>query len=127
MPPESALSSQLHIVAAWKDRLRDLGLTEPRDFFERDDVRVWRDIAERQNAVLDLPDTRLHVKLMRAGQVQAMQNEVDGVALLERIGLATTPLVAHGATADGRSVLVTRDLAGHVPLDQIDVPNEFER
>lgn len=95
----------------------------------------WRSIAERQNCTLDvsMPDgrgVRLHVKRCYPvrGRETPAEAERRGIELLERAGIGTTPLVGHGRLADGRSFIITEDLAGFRAGDRWVADREtFER
>jgi hypothetical protein len=95
-------------------------------FFTDPRVAVWRSITERENATLDLIGSdgrplRLHVKRFHrdAGRTSPGEFEARGIQLLERHAIPTPPLVAWSALADGRSVLVTADLAGYRAADKL--------
>jgi hypothetical protein len=64
---------------------------------------------------------RLHVKrYWRApGRGSPAGDEITGIRLLERAGVPTVPLVAWGQLPDGRSFVITEDLAGYRPADKM--------
>lgn len=102
-----------------------LGLT-PEGVFTDPRIVVWRDVTERQNCTLDVPGeggraVRLHVKRYRAtgGRGSPAGEEVAGIRLLEGAGVPTVPLVAWGELPDGRSFVITEDLAGFRPADKL--------
>ena len=111
---------------AYAGLLREVGLVDGVSVFDHPAVRVWRDIPERQNAVLDatLADgrrVRLHVKRNKPagrGGSDPADDEVRGLRLLNDAGIATAPLAAHGVV-DGRSFVITEDLYGHAPADRL--------
>ncbi|MGF1632734.1 MAG: lipopolysaccharide kinase InaA family protein, partial [Phycisphaerae bacterium] len=91
--------------------------------FTHPDVTVWRDLPDRQNATLDFTDTdgrlhRWHVKRYPAKYAKQANAEVRGLHLLRQAGIRTPDLVAHGTLPDGRSFLITDDLAGHRPAEK---------
>lgn len=105
---------------ASRDLLAFLHLTRFDDWFADARIHVWRDIRERQNATLDLPEAgRLHVKRLRPPTGGEVFREVGGVRLLESAGIPSVPLVAWGVGKDRSGVLVTRDLAGFTPADRL--------
>jgi heptose I phosphotransferase len=55
---------------------------------------------------------RLHVKRFPAQSSSAAANEVKAIELLRDAGVPTVSLVGHGRLADGRSFVITEDLAG---------------
>jgi hypothetical protein len=97
--------------------LREVGL-DADGVFERTDVVAWRTLPDRQNCTLDATradgtPVRLHVKRYPATAPGApAADEVRGIELLQRAGIPTVPLVGWGSLADGRSFVVTLDLAG---------------
>lgn len=84
-------------------------------------IRVWRDLPERQNCVLDADaaGVRLHIKRYRSPHGADALVEQRGIQLLERAGIASVPLVAVGVHPDGRGFMVTRDLVGMQPADKV--------
>ena len=112
----------------WNDRLAAEGLDRAEAWWKDDRIKVWRDIAERQNAVLDFDDVRLHVKRLRRAAAGQMRQEVNGIGMLESFGIESTPLVAWGTCSDGRALVVTEDLAGFTPADQwLKAGGDFDR
>jgi heptose I phosphotransferase len=104
--------------------LREVGL-DAEAVFGRADVVVWRKLPDRENCTLDATradgtPVRLHVKrypATAAGTPAA--DEVRGIELLQRAGIPTVPLVGWGALADGRSFVVTLDLAGYRDAEKL--------
>jgi heptose I phosphotransferase len=124
----------LHLTPAYADLFDANGLTAG-SLFTDPRVTVWRSVTERENATLDLAtaageSVRLHVKRFHPapGRVTPAELEARGITLLERNGVPTPPLVAWAALPDGRSVLVTADLAGYRAADKVIAgPGDFER
>ena len=86
--------------------------------FEHPEIRAWRTLPDRENCTLDaaLADggrVRLHVKRL-PGVVgrRAAESEARGIGLLQKAGVPTVPLVAHGMLHDRRSFVITDDLQG---------------
>lgn len=97
-----------------------LGLTAE-SVFTDPRIKVWRSIAERENCTLDVDGgARLHVKRYHAVRtsLSPAEEESRGIEALEAEGIATTPLVAYGRLADGRSFMITEDLAGYRAADK---------
>ena len=116
----------LHIEAPYVELLQSAGFSTVNAFFERAEVKVWRSLPDRENAVIALPQERLHVKRYRSYAPVAA--EIQGYQLTTAAGLPTANLVAHGRLADGRSVIVFADLAGYCPADKIIISaDDFER
>lgn len=104
------------VGAAYQGLMREVGL-DADAVFDHPDIRVWRSIPERENCVLDAQRAdgskiRLHIKRHRSGGAGPAEAEAQGIGLLEQNRIATTPLVGWGALADGRSFVITQDLAG---------------
>src|SRR5688572_22999819 len=96
--------------------MREVGL-DADAVFEHPDIRVWRSIPERENCVMDAKRAdgstiRLHIKRHRSGGAAPAEAEARGIQLLEENSIPTTPLVGWGALEDGRSFVITQDLAG---------------
>jgi heptose I phosphotransferase len=115
MPPTP---DTLTITPRYRPLFESAGLTA-QSLFNDPRVVAWRSITERQNCTLDLPQgagqtVRLHVKRFEPvrAAVSPAEEEARGIAALEREGIPTAPLVAFGKLPDGRSVVVTEDLAG---------------
>jgi heptose I phosphotransferase len=115
MPPTP---DTLTITPRYRPLFQAAGLTA-QSLFTDPRIVVWRSITERQNCTLDLPQgagqtLRLHVKRFEPTRaaVSPAEEEARGIAALERQGIPTAPLVAFGKLPDGRSVVVTEDLAG---------------
>ncbi|MEM6312675.1 MAG: lipopolysaccharide kinase InaA family protein [Planctomycetota bacterium] len=105
---------------AWRTTLAALGLRDIDDFFTHDAVVAWRSIRERENCVLETALGKLHVKRMyKPGGAADAIAEVAGIEHLTRLGIPTTPLIAHASDEAGRGLIVTEDLAGFVQLDQL--------
>src|SRR5690606_376093 len=112
----------------YQPMMREIGL-DADAVFTHPEIRIWRDITERQNCTLDATlssgeQVRLHIKRTksrgfhrptRAGN--DADREAAGIRLLETNGIPTTPLVGWGQVEDGRSFLITLDLAGYRAAD----------
>lgn len=103
------LRNTFHVVAAYQSLVREIGL-DADAVFQRDDIKPWRTLVDRENCILDARGTRLHIKRFKT---LGAKDEVHGIELLERAGIATVPLVGWGSMSDGRSFIVTLDLAGY--------------
>ena len=106
-----------HVAPQHAALVREVGL-DADAVFERDDIKPWRTLPDRENCILDAPagsgtSVRLHIKRYPAGvKGTPAQDEVRGIELLQRAGIPTVPLVGWGTLADGRSFVVSLDLAG---------------
>jgi heptose I phosphotransferase len=101
-------------VATYQPLVREIGL-DADSIFEREDIRPWRTLPDRENCILDAStaggtSVRLHVKRFKTS---GAEDEVRGIELLQRAGIPTVPLVGWGSLTDGRSFIVTLDLAGY--------------
>ena len=111
--------SIFHVARQHQDLMRQLGLTEIDQVFTDPRIVPWRSIPERENCTLDatLEDgrsVRLHVKRYKPvrSRKSPAEQEADGIAAMEFAQIPTVPLVAWGYTEEGRSFLITEDLAG---------------
>jgi hypothetical protein len=84
--------------------------------FDHPDIVAWRKLPDRENCTLDAnidgKKTRLHIKRYLVPSTAAT-DEVKAIELLRDAGIPTVPLVGHGHLADGRSFVITEDLAGY--------------
>jgi heptose I phosphotransferase len=118
-------SNIFHVAAQYQPWMREIGL-DAEAVFEHPDIKPWRTLADRENCTLDatLGDgrrVRLHVKRYTATKTAAgaMLNEVAGFRLLQAHGIPTAPLVASGMLTDGRSFVITEDLAGYGDAEKL--------
>jgi hypothetical protein len=116
--------SEFRVVPKYQPVFARLGLTAE-SLFVDPRIRVWRSIPERENCTLDIEfgdgkTTRLHVK--RYQPVSGFQTPADeesrGIRALEIEQIPTAPLVAYGKLTDGRSFIITEDLAGFRAADK---------
>jgi hypothetical protein len=104
--------------------IRQIGLdaaaifTDPR-------IKVWRSLPDRENCTLDekLPTgqtIRLHIKRYpRAKSPTPADIEVAGSDLLVQQNIPTSPAIAHGRLADGRSFVIFKNLDNYTPADKL--------
>ena len=129
MAPVDAMTAQtgldFDVVPRFRGALGALGLTAE-GVFADPRVVVWRNVTERQNCTLDVPgeggrSVRLHIKRYwpTSGRGTPAGEELQGIRLLETAGVPTVPLVASGELPDGRSFVITEDLAGFRPADKL--------
>jgi hypothetical protein len=105
--------------------LRELGI-DGRAIFTRPDIKVWRSLPERENCTLDadLADgshVRFHIKRYQRvadGKCPA-DLESLGIRFLEQHGIPTVPLVGWGRLSNGKSFLITEDLAGYRDAEKL--------
>lgn len=105
--------------------MRELGL-DAEAMFTDPRIMPWRTLADRENCTLDaaLSDgrpIRWHVKRHAASPQSdsPAQQEADGIQALQQARIPTISLVGWGRLTDGRSFLVTEDLADHQPADKL--------
>ena len=122
----AASGSVFHVAECHRAAVRQIGL-DADAVFDHPLVRPWRHLPDRENCTLDadLPDgtrVRWHVKRhtrpTRRGVTPA-EAEVGGHELLVAGGIPTAPLVGWGRLADGRSFVISEDLAGYTPADKL--------
>ncbi len=117
--------SQFRAVPEYQPILREIGL-DAEAVFAHPRIKVWRSIPERENGVLDaqLSDgrkIRLHVKRYHParGFTTPADDEARGIQALMAEHIPTAPLVGWGKLADGRSFIITEDLAGYQAADKL--------
>jgi hypothetical protein len=106
------------VEAAYADLLRRVGLADGMSVFEHAGIQPWRSIAERENCVLDVEGTRLHVKRNKKGY-RGVDDEVAGIRLLQKAGIATVPLMGYGRLHDGRGFVITEHLHDHEDCERL--------
>jgi hypothetical protein len=113
-----------HVVPAHHALVREVGL-DAEAIFDRDDIKPWRTLPDRENCVLDATagsgtSVRLHVKRFPAtAKGTPAADEVRGIEHLQRAGIPTVPLVGWGTLADGRSFVVSLDLEGFKDAEKL--------
>jgi len=80
------------VEANYASLLQHLNLTDAVSVFDHEDIKVWRSIRERENAVLDYDFAdkpgRLHVKRNKRG-FGGVDDELAGIRLLQKAKIAT--------------------------------------
>jgi hypothetical protein len=118
------IGNTFHVIPQSQPLAREVGL-DAEAIFQREDIKPWRVLADRENCVLDATrgdgnSVRLHVKRFPASaNGKPAADEVRGIELLQRAGIPTVPLVGWGSLADGRSFVVTLDLAGYRDAEKL--------
>ena len=118
---ETSPGSCLHVAEGWRDVIAWRTLA---DALNDPAVKVWRDVTERTNGVLDTPRGRVHVKRIRAGSGERAEDEVNGLRLLAEAGIPSPELVAWGSEPPvvpgvvKQSMVAVADLAGYSSADQ---------
>ena len=116
-----------HVAPEHEPVLRRIGL-DAEGVFTHPAVKPWRRLPDRENCTLDadLPDgrgVRFHVKRYplsaRFGSAAPAEEEVRGYEALVAGNIPTAPLVGWGKLKDGRSFVITENLAGYVPGDKL--------
>ncbi len=108
---------------AYVELLRRAGLPDAMSVFDNPQVVAWRTLPDRENCTLDaeLPDgrrVRLHVK-RHLVPTDAVEAEAHGLALLHAAKIPTVELAARGRLNDGRSFIITEDLAGFADSEKL--------
>ena len=105
-----------HVLPQYQPLMRMVGL-DAEAVFEHPDIVAWRTLPDRENCTLDAEidgkKTRLHIKRYPASSAGAATDEVKAIELLRDAGIPTVPLVGYGHLTDGRSFVITEDLAGY--------------
>ncbi|MEO6436828.1 MAG: lipopolysaccharide kinase InaA family protein [Tepidisphaeraceae bacterium] len=103
-----------HVLPQYHPLMRSVGL-DAEAVFTHPDIVAWRTLPDRENCTLDAQrdgkPVRLHIKRYPAPTSMA-DDEVKAIKRLQQAGIATVPLVGWGRLADGRSFVITEDLAG---------------
>jgi hypothetical protein len=115
----------LHVAPQYQPIFRELGI-DAEAVFDHPQIRAWRTLADRENCTLDakLPDgqnIRWHIKRyssVRKSPTPA-ETEVRGFELLRDAEIPAAKLVGWGKLGDGRSFVITEDLAGYQPADKL--------
>ncbi len=116
---------QFHVAPGYQPLMRVVGL-DAEGVFTHPDIKVWRSITERENCTLDCMDAdrknlRLHIKRYHAAsrKISPAQEEARGIQALMDAAIATVPLVGWGELPDGRSFIISMDLAGYEAADKL--------
>jgi hypothetical protein len=98
--------------------------TQPQQIFDDPGIKPWRTLKDRENCVWEITDRnqsiRLHVKRfapMRGPSHAKL--EADGYQLLKQRQIPAATTASWGDLTDGRSFIVTEDLAGFGPADKL--------
>ncbi|MBV8780650.1 MAG: hypothetical protein JO353_04570 [Phycisphaerae bacterium] len=115
--------NSMNIAPVYQPVFRALGI-DAQAVFTHPDIRLWRDLNDRQNCVLDTkwPDgtpVRFHIKRFPVSARNSEIDEVNGIRVLQAEDIPTVPLVGWGKLKDGRSFIITQDLAGFHPVDKL--------
>jgi hypothetical protein len=104
-----------HVLPQYQPLMRVVGL-DAEAAFDHPQIVAWRKLPDRENCTLDAEidgkKTRLHIKRYLRPSTAA-SDEVKAIELLRDAGVPTVSLVGHGHLADGRSFVITEDLAGY--------------
>lgn len=112
------------IVPEYQPVVREIGL-DAEAIFTDPRVVAWRTLPDRDNCTLDatLADgrsVRWHIKRYAAGgSASPAEDDVRGQAELESAGIPTLKIVGYGSLADGRSFVISEDLAGYLAADKL--------
>jgi hypothetical protein len=102
----------------------DIGF-KPEQVFTDPAIKPWRTLPDRENCVWEIPgptgSLRLHVKRFPATRASKSDAEIEaaGYQLLRTTRIPTADLVSVAKVDDGRSFIITQDLAGYIPADKL--------
>jgi hypothetical protein len=122
----------IFIAETYRDFFRQMGFAGEM-IFSHPAIKPWRILEDRENCTWDVDlggkISRLHVKRFpRIRRKSPAEIEAKGYRLLEENGIPTVIVAAWGALEDGRSFIVTEDLAGFSPADKaVEAGFPFER
>lgn len=114
----------MRVSPAYQNTFRELGLT-PEVIFTHPAIKAWRKLPDRENCTLDMTgpdgrDVRLHVKRFPPARgVTQAEREETGLRALALEKIPAPALVAWAKLPDGRSFVITEDLAGYQPADKL--------
>ncbi|MEA2710116.1 MAG: lipopolysaccharide core heptose(I) kinase [Phycisphaerales bacterium] len=104
-----------HVLPQYQALMRMIGL-DVEAVFDHPQIVAWRKLPDRENCTLDADiegkPIRLHIKRYLIESTGAA-DEVKAIELLRDAGVPTVPLVGWGKLVDGRSFVITEDLAGY--------------
>lgn len=110
-----------HVLPQYQPIMRIVGL-DAEAVFDHPDIVAWRKLPDRENCTLDTEidgkKIRLHIKRHLTAS-SAAADEVNAIELLRDAGIPTVPLVGHGHVADGRSFVITEELAGYRDAEKL--------
>jgi hypothetical protein len=110
-----------HVLPQYQPLMRIVGL-DAEAVFTHPNVVAWRKLPDRENCTLDAErderPVRFHIKRYPVATTLA-DDEVRAIELLREAAIATVPLVGWGKLADGRSFVITEDLAGYRDAEKL--------
>jgi hypothetical protein len=122
----------IFIAETYRERFRQMGFAGEMIFGDPA-IKPWRVLEDRENCTWDISlngwTARLHVKRFpRMGGDSPAELEARGYRLLVERGIPTATVAIWGTMDDGRSFIVTEDLAGFSPADKlVEAGLPFER
>ena len=113
----------MHVAPQFQPIFRELGI-DADAVFDHPQIRAWRTLDDRENCTLGRDACGRSIDSLACEAYPAMRgspadDEVRGLRLLEAAGIPTMTLVAWGGLSDGRSFVITEDLAGYQPADKL--------
>jgi hypothetical protein len=110
-----------NVLPQYQPLMRIVGL-DAEAVFTHPHIVAWRKLPDRENCTLDAERdgqaVRLHIKRYPVATTLA-GDEVNAIELLRRASIATIPLVGWGKLADGRSFVISEDLAGYRDAEKL--------
>jgi heptose I phosphotransferase len=110
------------VLPVYQPLMRQLGI-DAEAVFSHPLIVPWRTLADRENCTLDAQldgrRLRLHIKRYPAGAARLAEDERTALDRLRRFGVPSIELAGYGTLADGRSFIMTEDLAGHHDAEQL--------
>src|SRR5437870_2143752 len=115
----------LHTAPQYQPIFRRVGI-DAEMIFTHPQIKTWRKLDDRENCTLDTTrddgsPIRLHIKRYAAarGVTTPADREIAAFKLLADAGIPTAALVGWGTAGDGRSFVITEDLAGYRAADKL--------
>jgi len=112
------------VLPQYQPLMRVLGI-DAAEVFRHPQIVVWRKLKDRENCTLDAEfkdkAIRLHIKRYRRPRwfAKPADEEVAGIIALQKAAIPTVPLVGWGRLSNGRSFVITEDLAGYADAEKL--------
>jgi hypothetical protein len=115
----------LNIAPQYQPIFREIGI-DAEAVFDHRQIVAWRRLNDRENCTLDAKlvdgrSIRWHIKRYPAAKrpPTPAEKELRGLELLSEAQIPTLTLVGYGKLSDGRSFIISDDLAGYQPADKL--------
>jgi len=116
--------NEFRVAPEYQPLMRAAGL-DAEAVFDHPHIVAWRTLPDRDNCTLDVDvegkNVRLHIKRYKPapGEKTPADEEANAIQVLYAEQIPTLKLVGWGKLADGRSFIITEDLAGYRAADKL--------